>query len=445
MDEQPARSDHARHAADYRRRHRRQQHEQAHAEPDDEGGGVASHGLTGVFAGKPELIQSQSAVDACVERLRAAGTFAYDTEFIGEMSYRPQVCLIQVATDDYVGLIDPLADVELDAFWGLLADPSLAKLVHAGEQDLEHVWRAIGQAPSNVLDTQIVGGFIGLGYPASLAKLVLEFADVKMNKGFTFTDWTIRPLSASQLKYAADDVRYLPAIVRAMTAELDRRGRLGWATAECESRCIDGKPGFDVETAWHKVRGGGSLDGRGINVLKLLVAWREACAETADVPPRTYLKDEVLVDLCRNRPKSIDKLSNIRHLPRPVVEHNGKDLLEMIERGLAMPPVPIDHDLSGEPRLRERFELDSVWSLVQTLCVGRSLDPQLVTSRQDTMDTYRKLRRGRDVSEEGLLTGWRAEAVGNDLRAIAAGTFDAAIAWSRQTLSIASRPSPDDR
>ena len=443
MDDQPPRSDHARHAADYRRRHRRQQHEQAHAEPDDEGGGggglPTSHGLAGVYAGKPELIQSQPAVNACVARLRAAGTFAYDTEFIGEMSYRPQVCLIQVATDDYVGLIDPLADVELDAFWGLLADPALTKLAHAGEQDLEHVWRAIGQAPSNVLDTQIVGGFIGLGYPASLAKLVLEFAGVKMNKGFTFTDWTIRPLSGSQLKYAADDVRYLPAIVRAMTAELGRAGRLEWATAECEARCIDGKPGFDVEHAWHKVRGGGSLDGRAVNVLKLLVAWREACAETADVPARTYLKDEVLVDLCRTRPRSVEKLQNIRHLPRPVIEHAGRDLIEMVERGLAMPPAPVDPDLSGEPRLRERFELDSVWSLVQTLCVGRSLDPQLVTSRQDVMDVYRKLRRGRDVTDERLLSGWRAEAVGNDLRAIALGQFDATLAWADRSLRATSQ------
>lgn len=436
MPDDAPKSSHARHVSDYRRRHRRQQHEQAHADPSDAGPDAPHTTLANVFAGKPELIQTQAGVDACIERLRSAGTFAYDTEFIGEMSYRPQVCLIQVATDDYVGLIDPLADVELDAFWGLLADPSLKKLVHAGEQDLEHVWRAIGQPPANVIDTQIAAGFVGLGYPASLAKLVLEFADVKLHKGFTFTDWTIRPLSGSQLKYAADDVRYLLAITREIEARLAKLDRLEWANAECAARCIDGKPGFNPETAWRKVRGGGSLDGRTVNVLKLLVAWREACAETADVPARTYLKDEVLVDLCRSRPKSLDKLSNIRHLPRPVVEQAGRDILEMVERGLAMPPAQLDNDGAGEPRLSERFELDSVWSLVQTICVGRSLDPQLVTSRQDATDVYRKLRDGRDVTGEPLLEGWRAAALGDDLRAIADGSYAFRGIWQGDRLAV---------
>jgi ribonuclease D len=441
-DEKPQ-SDHARHVADYRRRHRRQQHEEAHASPVDHHDHAPSHGLAGVFSGKPEVIETQAALDALIARLRDAGTFAYDTEFIGEMSYRPQVCLIQVATDDYVGLIDPLAGVELSEFWGLLADGSLHKVVHAGQQDLEHVWRAIGQPPGNVLDTQIAGGFIGLGYPASLAKLVLEFTDIKLHKGFTFTDWTIRPLSASQLKYAADDVRFLLPIAADIRARLAEVNRLEWAMAECESLCIDGKPGFDAETAWHKVRGGGSLDGRGINVLKLLVAWREACAETADVPPRTYLKDEVLVDLCRTRPKSFEKLQNIRHLPRPVIERAGRDLLEMVERGLAMPPAPVDNDPGGEPRLSEKFELDAMWSLAQTICLGRGLDPQLVTSRQDATDVYRKLRRGRDASDERLMTGWRAEALGNDLRSLAAGAFDARATWRKGRLTISDDPNVD--
>lgn len=441
--EPKAHSDHARHVSDYRRRHRRAQHEQAHAEPAVADRPAPTHGLAGIFEGRPELIETQPALEALIARLREAKTFAYDTEFIGEMSYRPQVCLIQVATEDYVGLIDPLAGVELSEFWGLLADPSLHKVVHAGQQDLEHVWRAIGQPPSNVLDTQIAGGFVGLGYPASLAKLVLEFTDIKLHKGFTFTDWTIRPLSGSQLKYAADDVRFLLAISREIRARLAELNRLEWALAECESLCIDGKPGFDAETAWHKVRGGGSLDGRGINVLKLLVAWREACAETADVPPRTYLKDEVLVDLCRSRPKSIDKLANIRHLPRPVIERNGRDLLEMVERGLAMPPAPVDNEGGGEPRLSEKFALDAVWSLAQTLCLGRGLDPGLVTSRQDVTDVYRKLRRGRDVADEGLLNGWRAEALGNDLRALADGAFDARASWRKGRLAVAVQPAFD--
>lgn len=434
---EPTRSNHARHAADYRRRHRQAQHNQAHAAEE-----VAEDALpeiTGVFRGAPELIETQMALDACVERLRSAGSFAYDTEFIGEMSYRPLVCLIQVATDDFIGLIDPLArDIDLAKFWSLLNDASIHKIVHAGEQDLEHAWRATGGPCANVLDTQIASGFIGLSYPASLAKLIGEFTGIKLQKGFTFTDWSIRPLSTSQLKYAADDVRYLPAIERAIRERLTKLGRLEWAIEECETRCRDGKPGFDPETAWTRVRGGTSLDGRALNILKLLFAWRDECAQHVDVPARTFLKDEILVDLCKARPKSVEKLQTIRHLPRPVIEHHGAEILAMVEQGLAMSVQKRSDEDHDEPNLAERFRFDSVWSIAQVLCAGQSLDPALVASRQETLDAYRKLERGRDVSGERLFQGWRAAAVGDALRQIAAGDFDLAAKWANGLLKTQS-------
>lgn len=430
--EQP-RSSHARHAAEYRRKHRRQQHEQAHAAGHDDGP-ESSH--VDVYSGPPELVQTQPALKALVERLRTAKTFAYDTEFIGEMSYRPHVCLVQVATDDYVGLIDPLSGIDLVPFWELMCDKDLFKIAHAGEQDLEHVWRAVGQAPANVFDTQIAAGFIGLSYPPSLAKLASEFLGVKLAKGFTFTDWTLRPLSASQLKYAADDVRFLPQMTRLILERLDQLGRRDWALQECESRCHLTEPGFDAEHDWERVRGAGSLDGKGVNVLKKLVAWREACSETADVPPRTFLRDEVLIEIVRHRPKALEKLASIRHLPRPVVEHYGKDILEIVERGLAMPPVKLDDDASHEPGLTDKFRYDAVWALVQTFCAAQKLDPALVTSRQETIEAYRGLIKRRELSGHRLFSGWRESAIGNALRQIAAGTFTLPAKWDSQGLTI---------
>lgn len=429
------RSNHARHAAEYRKRHRRQQHEHAHAnDADAPEQSVPTH--QDVYHGAPELIQTQPALDAAVSRLRDAKTFAYDTEFIGEMSYRPHVCLIQVATDDFVGLIDPLSGIELTGFWELLCDPGLFKIAHAGEQDLEHVWRALGQAPTNVFDTQVAAGFIGLSYPASLAKLVGEFLGVKLAKGFTFTDWTLRPLSGSQLKYAADDVRYLPTMTRLIMERLKALGRVDWALQECERRCILAEPGFDAEVDWQRVRGSGSLDGRGVNVLKQLIIWREACAQTADVPPRTFLKDEVVIDIVRARPKTREKLATIRHLPRPVIEHYGKDLLELVARGLELPPMKLDDDANFEPGLTEKFRYDSVWAIVQTLCAAQSLDPAMVTSRQESIDVYRGLAAKRDLSNHRLLSGWRDEAVGDALRQIAAGSFQMPATWSKDSLRL---------
>jgi ribonuclease D len=431
---EPTRSNHARHAADYRRRHRQAQHDQAHANGEEAVDDQLPE-ITGVYRGAPELIETQAALDAAVARLKEAGSFAYDTEFIGEMSYRPLVCLIQVATDDFIGLIDPLAPgIDLAGFWALLNDVNIHKIVHAGEQDLEHAWRATDGPCANVLDTQIAAGFIGLSYPASLAKLIGEFTGIKLQKGFTFTDWSARPLSASQLKYAADDVRYLPAIERAIRERLTTLGRIEWAVEECDERCRDSKPGFDPETAWTRVRGGQSLDGRSLNVLKLLVAWRDECAQHADVPARTFLKDEILVDICKSRPKSTEKLQTIRHLPRPVIEHHGAEILGMVEQGLAMPAQKRSEDDIDEPGLTERFRLDGVWSTAQLLCAGQSLDPALVASRQETLDAYRKLERGRDVSGERLFQGWRSTAIGDALKQIANGSFELDAKWTNGSL-----------
>lgn len=427
------RSNHARHAAEYRRKHRRQQHEEAHAAGHVE---EPAFSHKDIFSGPPELVQTQERLESVVKQLREAKTFAYDTEFIGEMSYRPHVCLIQVATDDYVGLIDPLSGIDLTTFWELMCDADLFKIAHAGEQDLEHVWRATGQAPKNVFDTQVAAGFIGLSYPASLAKLVGEFLGIKLAKGFTFTDWTLRPLSGSQLKYAADDVRFLPQVARLILDRLTELNRVDWALQECERRCLLAEPGFDAEADWDRVRGSGSLDGKGVNVLKQLIIWREACAETADVPPRTFLRDEVIIDIVKARPKTLEKLGSIRHLPRPVVEHHGKDVLELVARGLEMTPVKLDEDSNYEPLLREKFRYDSVWAVVQTLCAAQSLDSAMVTSRQETIDVYRGMARGRDLSGHRLLSGWREQAVGQALRQIAAGTFKLPAKWTDEGLTL---------
>ncbi|MGA2498044.1 MAG: ribonuclease D, partial [Tepidisphaeraceae bacterium] len=128
--------------------------------------------------GEPELITAAGPLQDLLSHVRAQGVFAYDSEFIGELSYHPRLCLVQVATKSRIGLIDALAGLDLKPFWELVADPSVLKLVHAGEQDIEPVHRLIGRPAANIFDTQIAAGFIGLSYPAGLSKLVRELAGV---------------------------------------------------------------------------------------------------------------------------------------------------------------------------------------------------------------------------------------------------------------------------
>ena len=211
-----------------RPQHRSKSHNQAHAE-DESHDTHDTHLNPLIYWGEAKLITAQGDFAGLIERLRAAGSFAYDSEFIGELTYLPKLCLIQVATTTEVSLIDPMVGLDLTAFWELIADGSVEKVTHAGQQDLEPVIRHINRPGQNVFDTQIASGFVGMAYPVSLSKLVRELVGPRLGKGLTFSHWDQRPLSAQQLKYAANDVRYLPAIRVELGRRLDALGHTAWA------------------------------------------------------------------------------------------------------------------------------------------------------------------------------------------------------------------------
>ena len=400
---------------DFRSRYRQRAHEAAHADesPIPEADVPAT---VHAFRGNAELITTNEQLADHLAHLREAGSFAYDSEFIGESSYTPLLCLVQTATVDRVGLIDPLAEgLDLRPFWELLADPTLEKIVHAGAQDVEPVARVIGKPVQNLFDTQIAAGFIALAYPASLAKLTLATTGVNLAKGLTFTQWDARPFSAKQLRYAADDVRYLPAVAAEIKKRLAITGHAAWAKAECDALCEPGQYKFSTDTAVEKVRGSGSLAGSQLNALLDLAVWRDAAAREADLPARAYLKDEILVDLVRNKPKTAEQMGRIRNMPRPLIEKRGDQLIAMIAAGLAKPydgPAP---ERQAETTVAQKFAADALWTAAQAICQSQSIDPASVTSRQEIGDLHRALITGSSPAELRLMTGWRREALGEKL------------------------------
>jgi ribonuclease D len=403
---------HLRAAADFRKRLRQAHHDAAHDQGD---AGQDAPEIEGVFGGRPVVVERQADLDSMIDRLRSAGTFAYDTEFVGEQTYEPQLCLIQIATDSELWLVDPMADLDLSAFWQLMSDPTLLKLVHAGEQDLEHCWRFGGAAPANVFDAQVAAGFVGLGYPVSLSRLVQEIVGVKLSKGFTFTDWMQRPLSQSQLRYAADDVRYLHAVIAGLQELLGDSPQATWVEQECAARCVDSNPISSADELWQRVRGSDSLDGKGVNILRRLVAWRDAAARKADVPARSFLRDELLIGICKVFPKNRDRLSSIKHMPRPVVDQFGDMLLNMVVEGLKDPVVGPATTESLDPSLRQKSRADSLWVAAQAICAGQQLDPGVVMNRQDVADLDAAIGEGKNPAPLRLMTGWRGVAVGHKL------------------------------
>ena len=412
--------------------HRSRSHASAHADeaaaPAHAGHGV-EHPL--VHRGPPQVVTDSSALAELVEHLRSVGTFAYDSEFIGELTYIPRLCLIQVATHKRVALIDPLADgMNLAPFWDLLCDAAVEKVVHAGQQDVEPVFRHAGRPPANLFDTQIAAGFVGLPYPLALSKLVNELVGARLGKGLTFTDWSQRPLSNLQLRYAADDVRFLPAARAEFATRLTALGHAAWAREESDALADESLYRFNPDAQYLKIRGAGSLPPHGLAVLRALANWRDQSARAEDVPPRTFLRDEILLDMARTPIKSVEKLARVRGLPRPVEANYGKTIVDLTQAALALPPAEMPEPKTFEPSPREKYRGDALWSAAQAICFGRSIDPAVVTSRQDVGDFLRRYSNGGVEGEESkLMRGWRRSALGEPLLAMLRGDRRFTLGW----------------
>jgi ribonuclease D len=408
-------------------------HASAHAEAEGKPQRIPDHPL--IPKGQATLISLPEQLREAVDYVRSVGTFAYDSEFIGEASYHPKLCLIQVATHERILLIDPLAGLDLTGFWELLADPAIEKVVHSGQQDIEPVFRFFNRAPVNMFDTQIAAGFIGLAYPVGLSKLVRELTGAQLGKGFTFTHWDQRPLTAVQLRYAADDVRYLPAVRDALGRRLEALDHTAWAKEECAALCDPALYALDPLADFKRVRGANSLPPRDLAVLRELFLWRESAARLHDSPPRSYLKDELLVALARRPATSTEDLAKVRGLPRPVEQEEGPHIVAAVQRGLATPEAdyPVFHIIEESPA--ERFAIDALWAALQAWCAGQMVDPALVSSRQEVARLYRHMNEQKTFATEGrLFQGWRRQLLGGMLPDLLSGALRMEFQWRDSSL-----------
>jgi ribonuclease D len=348
-----------------------------------------------------------------VGELKAAGAFAFDSEFIGERSYEPLLCLVQAATARRVFIVDPLAGLDLAGLWDLVVCPTVEKIVLAGQQDFGPAVQRTLRPPANIMDLQIAAGFVHVDYPLSLDRLLTEFVGVTLDKGGKFTHWDNRPLSAMQMRYAADDVRYLPAAREAIGKRLSELGRADWARQECAAALEDislYKPA--PEALYLRVRQRERLRRRGLAVLRELAIWRDQAARQEDLPTRTLLKDGILVAMARRPAGSLADLGGYRGLPRPVESKYGRQIVEATARGLAVPEDQLPPPEPEEPwALRARA--DRMWAGLTQFCLERSIAPSLVASRKEVGRACRAVATGQTVGQHRLLRGWRKELLGD--------------------------------
>lgn len=359
----------------------------------------------------PETVVETAADFAdCLAHLDTCPGLAFDTEFVGELSYRPELCLVQVATVERLYVIDPYAVGPMDPFWELIADPNRKSVVHAGREEIRMCRYGIGRPPGELIDVQVAAGLIGLTYPIGYAGLVQDVLGYRINKGETLTDWRRRPLTDAQLHYAFDDVRYLLPAWKRISDTLTRLQRKPWAAEEFATVVKRALNDEDPATEkWRKVKGLGGLDRRALSVAREIVAWRDRTAERQNRPSRSVVRDDLVAELARRQPKSLDEVNAVRGIPKG----ESPNVLDAVRTALALPP---EH----WPELADReYDPPNLAVLTQLLNVvltdfasTNRIAPNLIATVSDIRAIIRSRQAKEDVPEDcGFARGWRRDAV----------------------------------
>ena len=242
-----------------------------------------------------EFITQPAKLDALDSAMRSAEWIAFDTEFVSEYSYRPQLCLIQIAIPDQILLIDTIKIPETAMVWDWLLLPDRPVIVHAGREEYLFCHRAAGTCPSGWFDVQLAAGLVTTEYPASYGKLVDRFCGKTLPKGETRTDWRKRPLTPRQQDYASQDVAFLFQVYTKLIAELNQRDRMSWFDAEMQFWTSRVEASISGD-AWHRLSGIHRLSRRQLGVVQEVWRWREQMAESSNVFPRRILRDDLVIE-----------------------------------------------------------------------------------------------------------------------------------------------------
>jgi ribonuclease D len=353
------------------------------------------------------VVADPAGLAECCQHIDACSVIGLDTEFIGEQTYIPDLCLIQIATPERLILIDPLSSGPLDGFWSRVVDPQRTIVVHAGREEIRLCHFASGQLPGNLFDVQIAAGLIGRGYPLGYAALIQDMLGQRLAKGETLTNWRARPLSDQQVRYAFDDVRYLLPLWQSLAKRLKELDRLGWLAEETETlkhRAVVESPAIEK---WRKLRGVGSLDRRRLAVVREVYAWREEKAARVNRPARTVLRDDLIVELARRNPQRETDVQALRGLGKS----DAGGILQAINLARTLPPDewPETAERDNDPP-QVGLVAAILGAVLADVCARRRITTGIAATTQDIRWLVRARLRGEPPPEESHLAhGWRKE------------------------------------
>lgn len=354
---------------------------------------------------------------------------AFDTEFVSEDTYRPELCLVQVAADDRLAVIDPYPLENLNPFWELLAKEGHVTVVHAGREELRFSLEAIGRGPHNLFDVQIGAALIGMEYPAAYSTLVSKLLGQTLPKGETRTDWRKRPLSQRQLEYAVHDVYFLERLSELLLKRLTEMGRESWLADEMQSwqRMVEQ---FEQGERWMRTGGIAGLSRRHLAIVRELWRWRDEEARRRNQPPKRILRDDLIVELAKRQTSDPKRIRALRGMERGDIQKQMPRLTAAIDTALNL----TDDELPSLDRRPIRSQLTVLGQFLATalgsICRSAGVAPSIVGTGQDVRDLIAHHLQLTDEDDEVplLAQGWRKQVVGRVIEDLISGKLTISIA-----------------
>jgi ribonuclease D len=364
-------------------------------------------------------------VAAIAASIGAAPLVAFDLEFLAQDRLVPTLCLVQVAWLEHirldapaaaivaappsVRLIDPLAVDVSPIARALAAHPCV--VAHAPRQDLAILAARFGVAVPDILDTQVMAAFAGIGDQVGFAALANELLGLSLGKELQWTDWAARPLSEAHLSYADADVRHLPAIYAKLAARLG--DRLAWARAESAVVAAEaiGAANVTPETAWRHVGGLRGLDAPALAAVIALAAWRQRVCIELDRPLGQVLTDKAILELARQQPSSVAAIRGVKGMSG-IARQRAAEIAAVLAGVIPGDVAPL---AAGRPlSARAQRWTEVLLAIVQIVADQSGVSPRLLATRSDAEELARA------VDEHGLaaadalpaMASWRRELLG---------------------------------
>ena len=366
-------------------------------------------------------IHSDRDLELFCKRAAESSFIGFDTEFVSENRYRPELCLLQVATNNEFAIVDTLAIENVDLFWDFLVQGDHVTVVHAAREEVLFCYRACQAKPKKLFDVQLAAAFTGMDYPCSYGNLIAKYLKRSIDKGETRTDWKRRPLSSRQLNYALQDVEFLQEVHGILHADLCKLNRLNWYEQEIE-RWTDNLIRAESEPQWRRVSGIASLNRAALAVARELWMWRDEVAEKRNKSPRRILPDDLLIEMSKRGSADVKRLKAIRGLENRIGVKNLEPVSAAIQKALELPPSDFPQRLPKKKETNLGLLGQFVTTALNIVCRNANIAPSLVGTAQDvrTLAAW-KLGMLKLKTTPELASGWRAEIVGQVIEQILDG------------------------